>query len=296
MLDENVHLHLLSGENDDLMISPMSMSYNPSENEPDTSVAHRHDYSSLFLLEEGSMTMLVDNQYVTVTGSSVLLIAKGQVHQPVDSSDIKGWVMVFDEKILDPEILISLECSTDEICFFPVNDEEMTFLNNFLDSIYSSTDKKSDGPFGRKMLYGMVNIVYYKLAAIFWSVRTDIQDRYTSRPVQITQDFKRLVRKHFRELKKPASYAEKLNISVTYLNDTVKKTTGFPSTDFIQQEIIAEAQRQLLYTTGSVKEIAYSLGFADWKYFIRLFSKVAGKSPTVFRKEVQQQRSDSKNK
>ncbi len=48
--------------------------------------------------------MLVDNEYVTMTASTILLIAKGQMHQPVESSDIKGWVMVFDEKILDPEI------------------------------------------------------------------------------------------------------------------------------------------------------------------------------------------------
>ncbi len=108
----------------------------------------------------------------------------------------------------------------------------------------------------QKLLHVMVNIVYCKLVNMFWSAKTDPSDIYTSQSIQITQDFKRLVRKHFRELKNSASYAEKLNISVTNLNDTVKKNTGFPSSNFIQQEIIAEAQRQLIYTTKSVKKIA----------------------------------------
>lgn len=274
MSNDTVQLIMLSGENYDLMISPMSMSYIPSEGDPDTSVAHRHDYNSLFLLEKGSITMLVDNEYVTMNESSVLLINKGQVHQPVETFCIKGWVMVFDGKILDPEILNSLEGSPDVICCFSLTDAELAFLNDILYNINITAGKTGDGPFTNKLLHGMVNTVYYKLVNIYWSLTTNTLDSSNSRPTQITQDFKRLVRKHFREEKKPAYYAEKLNISVTYLNDTVKKITGFKSTDFIQHEIIAEAQRQLLYTTKSVKEIAYDLGFVDWKYFIRLFSKV----------------------
>ncbi|WP_230653624.1 AraC family transcriptional regulator [Chryseobacterium sp. LC2016-27] len=286
MTNDNVQLIMLSSENYDLMISPMSMSYIPSESDPDTSVAHRHDYSSLFLLEKGSITMLVDNEYVTMNESSVLLINKGQVHQPVDTFGIIGWVMVFDEKILDPEILNSLDGSQDAICCFSLNHAELAFLNDILYNINITAGKTGRGPFTNKLLHGMVNTVYYKLVNIYWSLTTNTFDSSNSRPTQITHDFKKLVRKHFKEEKKPASYAEKLNISVTYLNDTVKKITGFKSTNFIQQEITAEAQRQLIYTTKSVKEIAYDLGFNDWKYFIRLFSKVVGKSPTVYRREV----------
>ncbi|WP_029292839.1 AraC family transcriptional regulator [Chryseobacterium hispalense] len=288
MTNNNVQLIMLSNENYDLMISPMSMSYIPSESDPDTSVAHRHDYNSLFILEKGSITMLVDNEYVTMNESSVLLINKGQVHQPVDTFGIKGWVMVFDGKILDPEILNLLEGAPDGICCFSLNHAELAFLNDILYNINITAGKTGEGPFTNKLLHGMVNTVYYKLVNIYWSLTTNTLDSSNSRPTQITHNFKRLVRKHFREEKKPASYAEKLNISVTYLNDTVKKITGFKSTNFIQQEITAEAQRQLLYTSKSVKEIAYDLGFADWKYFIRLFSKIVGKSPTVYRKEVKQ--------
>lgn len=291
---ENIQLYMLSGKGYDVMVSPMSMSYIPSESDPDTSQAHRHDYYSLFLLEKGSVTMFVDNQYVAMSGPSALLVCPGQVHHPLEMSDIKGWVMIFDGKMLDAAAVGSLEQSAEEIYFFNLVQADFAFLDNCLSGIHITAESLRDAPFSRKLLQAMVNTVYFKLANIHWSAKTGVTDGLASRPVQITQDYKLLVRKHFREFKKPSAYAEKLNISVTYLNDTVKKVTGFPATGIIQQEIISEAQRELLYTRKSIKEIAYDLGFGDWKYFIRLFSKVAGKSPTAFRKEGQRIRSDVK--
>jgi AraC-like DNA-binding protein len=44
-----------------------------------------------------------------------------------------------------------------------------------------------------------------------------------------------------------------------------------------------EAKRRLFYTNESVKEIAFRLGYDDYAYFTRLFTKVCGISPTRFR-------------
>jgi AraC-like DNA-binding protein len=76
-----------------------------------------------------------------------------------------------------------------------------------------------------------------------------------------------------------------MNITVSYLNDTVRSVTGFPVTYYIQQEIMREAQRLLYYSDLTINEIAINLGFEDPKYFNRLFSKVTGVSPGAFRKK-----------
>ncbi|MBC8644381.1 helix-turn-helix transcriptional regulator [Flavobacterium lindanitolerans] len=52
----------------------------------------------------------------------------------------------------------------------------------------------------------------------------------------------------------------------------------------IQKEILREAQRMLYYTDHSVKEISDLLGYEDEKYFMRLFRKKTGFSPTEYRK------------
>jgi AraC-like DNA-binding protein len=85
-------------------------------------------------------------------------------------------------------------------------------------------------------------------------------------------------------LKRPSEYASELNLSPAYLNEAVKKMTELSVSDCIRNEIVLQAKRLLFYTHQSVKEIACSLGYDDYSYFTRLFTKSAGVSPTQFRK------------
>jgi YesN/AraC family two-component response regulator len=72
-------------------------------------------------------------------------------------------------------------------------------------------------------------------------------------------------------------------LSSYYLNEAIKKTTGLSVGDYIRNEIVLQAKRLLFYTNLSVKEIASSLGYDDYAYFTRLFTKSAGVSPTQFK-------------
>lgn len=48
-----------------------------------------------------------------------------------------------------------------------------------------------------------------------------------------------------------------------------------------------ERAQLLLYTTDkAVKEVAYTLGFSDQNYFIRLFRKVTGTTPQEYRRRM----------
>lgn len=101
---------------------------------------------------------------------------------------------------------------------------------------------------------------------------------------EIAWDFRELLESNIRTNRAPSFYAERLNITVAYLNEAVNAVCGMSVSRNIQDEIILQAKRQLVYTTASVKEIAQGLGFDDYSYFTRLFTKVAGVSPTLFRK------------
>lgn len=99
----------------------------------------------------------------------------------------------------------------------------------------------------------------------------------------VAKPFKQLLETNYRISKRPSDYAEKLNISTSYLNECIKNTTGYSVSQYIQDRIILEAKRLLYHTDKSVKEIAFELGYADYPYFTRLFSKVAGMSALSFR-------------
>ena len=105
-----------------------------------------------------------------------------------------------------------------------------------------------------------------------------------SRYKEIVWKFRDLVESNIRTNHSPSFYAERLNITVAYLNEAVNAVCRMSVSRNIQDEIILQAKRQLVYTTACVKEIAQGLGFDDYSYFTRLFTKVAGVSPTLFRK------------
>lgn len=92
-----------------------------------------------------------------------------------------------------------------------------------------------------------------------------------------------LVQRHFRSQKPAAFYAGELGISTTHLNRIVRSMTGHGTHDLIARKLVDEAKRELVFTFGSVQEIAYRLGFADPAYFSRFFLKQTGETPRAWR-------------
>ncbi|MDT8325024.1 MAG: helix-turn-helix domain-containing protein, partial [Bacteroidota bacterium] len=58
---------------------------------------------------------------------------------------------------------------------------------------------------------------------------------------------------------------------------------GRSALQVIHERIVLEAQRLLLRTDKSAKEIAFELGFSDAAQFIRLFKKVTGRTTQELR-------------
>jgi AraC-like DNA-binding protein len=99
----------------------------------------------------------------------------------------------------------------------------------------------------------------------------------------ITKAFREELERNYVTAKRPGMYAKKLNISIPYLNESVKNTTGHSVSHHIQQRVILEAKRLLYHSGQSVKQIATVLGYDDYPYFSRLFTRVTGMTALAFR-------------
>ena len=80
-----------------------------------------------------------------------------------------------------------------------------------------------------------------------------------------------------------AHYAEKLHTTPQNLNAICRKTLSQSAAEVIAEHIISEAKRQLIYTEGSVSEIAYSLNFNDTSHFVKYFKRHTGLTPQTLR-------------
>lgn len=94
--------------------------------------------------------------------------------------------------------------------------------------------------------------------------------------------FKLAVESHLTEQHDVHTIAEELAVTRSNLYGIVKKFSGLSPKEWITNRLMLEAQRKLHYSSLSVKELAYELGFDDPDYFSRLFKKRTGKSVSAF--------------
>lgn len=65
-----------------------------------------------------------------------------------------------------------------------------------------------------------------------------------------------------------------------------KNKVGITVKSLLGQKRFLESKKEIAFSDKSVKEIAYEYGFKDPAYFNRVFTKLAGESPTKFRKSI----------
>lgn len=98
--------------------------------------------------------------------------------------------------------------------------------------------------------------------------------------------FEALLEAHFAERWGVADYARALAVTPTHLSRVARAATGAPASRLIEDRLVREARRQLVYTHQPVTAIAYALGFADPAHFSRVFARAAGVAPRRFREGI----------
>ncbi|WP_031530215.1 AraC family transcriptional regulator [Dyadobacter crusticola] len=247
---------------------------------------HRHDHYFCFLLESGSVSGAIDFLEVDIDEPALLLSCPGQIHDFKKARNVNGWALAFDAKYIDQNARTVIENSLASIVLIRLNDADRDWFVNVSRLVSTVLYEEKPAQFREQLIRALLNALFYRVVDVFQRQENERIQAVSMRSVEIVKSFNLLVKEQFQTHKKPADYASQLNITVSYLNDTVKSITGFSSTWLIKQEVLREAQRLLIYTSKSVKEVAFELGYEDYKYFIRLFSKTIGTSPANFRKKL----------
>lgn len=130
-----------------------------------------------------------------------------------------------------------------------------------------------------RMLLKRLIIIVTRLARNQFVQVQDLPDQ----KLDIIRQFNLLVENHYKKEHGVKFYAEQVNRSPKTLSNLFALYNNKSPLAIIQERIIIEAKRLLLYTDRSAKEIAYDLGFEDAAYFSSFFKKNTEVSPTDFR-------------
>lgn len=243
--------------------------------------AHRHDFHVFMLLEKGNVLMEIDFEQHAASEAAIAYIHPSQVHCMLSIENAQGYLLAMTDDQLNPDYLQLLD---QLILPAPVLSDAPEVLGLFRQVIVMCLEIFRRGPdeLYASVLKDSVN-TFVGLVTSEFLRRTQLSGNAT-RFSSITRAFKLLLEQYYAGIKRPAEYAALLHISTSYLNECVRRATGFSVTHHIQQRIILEAKRLLYHSDRSVKEIAYELGYHDHAYFSRFFTATAGMTALQFRK------------
>jgi len=248
-------------------------------NVDDVHQSHRHDRHSFFLLESGIVSIEIDFKTYEIEPSSVIYMHPDQVHRMLAFENVTVSSWAINNENLNPDYLKLLEEITPAKPLV-LTKETFSIISEAVSLVIKFSERKND-----RLYHALVKDSCNALVAL-------VASQYLEQPASIdkisrveiiTKAFRKLVESDYALVKRPAEYAQKLNISTPYLNECVKNTTGYSVSHHIQQRVILEAKRLLFHSDKSVKEIATELGYDDYPYFSRLFTKVTGMTALSFR-------------
>ena len=243
-------------------------------------------FYTLLIIESGSGNLMIDHEVHQLKKGRVFFVNYNQVFRFTDVENLTGEAVLFtrsfynliytgNRKIKDDTAFLQLPTLTD----FAKNE-----LTNFRTGITDIKKEFSDP----KVLSKEIICLLLKASMLKYIRKTDNADYInfkTNRKSTYIEQFKSLVEKHFKELKRTSDYSEKLTISANYLNALIKEKLDISAENVIQNRVILEAERLLLNTDLSVTEISFELGFSDKSHFGKYFKKITQESPNNFRKK-----------
>lgn len=242
---------------------------------------HKLSHYCFVFLDEGSETYRIDLKKVTISGSQAVFGIPNQIFlNPSKNSHTLNYKAAFDENVLAllphsfPFLLNPLNSNI--ITFAPDAKERVKSIFSNLFQLLHVTGK----PKNTEIILAHLNTLLTEFNSAYFE--QDNQGSLPNPKLSKYIAFKLAVETHLTEQYDVHTIAEKLAMTTSSLYGLVKEFSGVSPKEWMTNRLMLEAQRKLQYSSISVKELAYELGFNDPDYFSRVFKKSTGKSISAF--------------
>lgn len=246
-------------------------------------LAHRHArLSQVFFIAKGGGTVEIDGTRHALAAPAVVWLPAGCVHGFVFEPETDGIVLTAAEDVVRMACDLAPDCATRLAAPLLLSPIDVTQGQQFSASAKAVAEEATmQAPGARAAALHHFGLLLILLAR----ATTGARDTPVSSARATYFAFRNLVDQNFRARWSVPLYAKRLGISPDRLHDICQLVAGHPPTHLIQERLMVEARRALIYTGMSIGEIAFDLGFDDPAYFSRFFSKRAGLAPASFRQQ-----------
>lgn len=247
---------------------------------------HRHDnLFQIVFFEDGHLTAMIDTIEKHCFGSTIVSIPPTVVHGFSMHPNARGYVITVAESFLsnlfpDSEMeefqLIYDQPSISQLDPSKIESSNISFFVKQLVNEYQ-LNKLGHIPMVGAYLKILLISIYRQTSHL---KKGKLEN---SKQQKIFNDFRQLIEHNYKEHWVVKQYAEQLAVTENRLNRICRGAVDQSVSQIIHHRLLLEAKRNLVYTSLSVTEVAYNLGYKEPAYFSRFFTQHTGVPPREFR-------------
>ena len=235
-------------------------------------------------------TLTVDFKQYTTQSPSLFFINANQYLELTQGGSLPGYFIFYNRDFYCIQIHDD-EVACDGLLFNNIYAMPMTVLPEKEETIVSDAfariaeELASSESSREEMIRTYLKQLIIRATRIWKQQQLGALNAEPASEAEFFRNFSRLVDIHFREKHSVADYADLLAMAPKTLSKRFNRLQLGQPNDIIKDRILLEAKRLLVYSSKSIKEISYDLGYDDPAYFNRLFSGKTGNTPVAFRKQ-----------
>lgn len=248
---------------------------------------HTLTYYDITLITEGEGKFSINNQFYIAKPYDVFFSRPGEIRNWDTNHIVNGYALIFEDEFLSS--LFKDALFVQHLSFFSLgkvsaqlclSNELYTRIIQVLHHIKIEIDSYEEN--GVEVLRALL---YEALMLLDRAYLCEIRAESVNKEMNHTHvnKFIELVGLYLEEQHSVRFYADKLCITPNYLNEMVNSTLGISAKQYIQNKVIDEAKKILVYTDLSISEIANNLHFSSVSYFTRCFRQCTGETPLSYR-------------
>jgi AraC family transcriptional activator of pobA len=237
------------------------------------------------ILCKATGTLHINQQIVPITADQLIFLKPSKQNSISLNFLATGYMITFNDSFL--QMADRNDGAPGESNFHYLNAEHISVYNRVTDDVRTFTELLlkefcCKNSYKRELLYS-----YFRILIIHILRQSNItgKNQNRSRNNDILNDFKATLESSFRTKKMVADYADLLAITPNYLNEVIKKCTGYSAGYHIRQRIALEAKIQANHRNSCMKGIAYDLGFYDLAHFSKFFKNTTGMNFSEYKRQ-----------
>ncbi|TDO94933.1 helix-turn-helix domain-containing protein [Flavobacterium sp. 245] len=241
---------------------------------------YRTSFNFMLFVTEGYIKQQVETENYLIGAGQILNIKQGSITRTHElSENIKGFYLIYENDVIN-----SISLSRQDIIFL-TSDPVIKIHEKIYDSMVKIFELL-ETELNSECIQEDICSTFFRAIMLKIIKQATHKPLLMGRELDITYKFREKLQQEHKLHKNVFFYAQELNISETYLNKCIKKATGKPPKQWINEICVQHSQVLLRDLGREIADVAYELNFHSLSHFSRVFKKVTNQSPSAFRLQV----------